>query len=83
MTLKKKSKIYQKDLERPNIGAAAMLATTANEEDPFWSQIYKAIDAARGGEEVQFLLSVQFLEEQVHLNLILQEELIKLKKKKI
>ena len=41
---------------RPNIGAAAMLATTANEEDPFWSQIYKAIDAARGGEQVRVLL---------------------------
>ena len=32
---------------RPNIGAAAMLATAANENDPFWSQIHKAIDAAK------------------------------------
>ena len=46
---------------RPNIGAAAMLATTANENDPFWSQIYKAIDAARGGEEVRvFIISSIF-----------------------
>ena len=30
-----------------------MLATTSNEDDPFWSQIYKAIDAARGGEQAQ------------------------------
>ena len=46
---------------RPNIGAAAMLATTANEDDPFWSQIYKAIDAARGGEEVRvFIISSIF-----------------------
>ena len=46
---------------RPNIGAAAMLATTANEEDPFWSQIYKAIDAARGGEQVRvFIISSIF-----------------------
>jgi hypothetical protein len=46
---------------RPNIGAAAMLATTANEDDPSWSQIYKAIDAARGGEEVRvFIISSIF-----------------------
>jgi len=46
---------------RPNIGAAAMLASTANEDDPFWSQIYKAIDAARGGEEVRvFIISSIF-----------------------
>ena len=46
---------------RPNIGAAAMLATTGNEDDPFWSQIYKAIDAARGGEEVRvFIISSIF-----------------------
>ena len=46
---------------RPNIGAAAMLATTANEDDPFWSQVYKAIDAARGGEEVRvFIISSIF-----------------------
>ena len=46
---------------RPNIGAAAMLATTANENDPFWSQIYKAIESARGGEEVRvFILSSIF-----------------------
>ena len=46
---------------RPNIGAAAMLATTANEDDPFWSQIYKAIDAARGGEQVRvFIISSIF-----------------------
>ena len=41
---------------RPNIGAAAMLATTSNEDDPFWSQIYKAIDAAKGGEEVRIFI---------------------------
>ncbi len=46
---------------RPNIGAAAMLATTANEDDAFWSQIYKAIDSARGGEEVRvFIISSIF-----------------------
>ena len=46
---------------RPNIGAAAMLATTANENDPFWFQIYKAIESARGGEEVRvFILSSIF-----------------------
>lgn len=46
---------------RPNIGAAAMLATTSNEDDVFWSQIYKAIDAARGGEEVRvFIISSIF-----------------------
>ena len=38
-----------------------MLASTANEDDPFWSQIYKAIDAARGGEEVRiFIISSIF-----------------------
>ena len=41
---------------RPNIGAAAMLATTSNIDDPFWSQIYKAIDLARGGEEVKIFI---------------------------
>ena len=41
---------------RPNIGAAAMLATTTNEEDPFWSQIYKAVELAKGGEEVRIFL---------------------------
>ena len=46
---------------RPNIGAAAILSTTANEDDKFWSQIYKAIDAARGGEEVRvFIISSIF-----------------------
>ena len=46
---------------RPNIGAAAILSTTANEDDIFWSQIYKAIDAARGGEEVRvFIISSIF-----------------------
>ena len=46
---------------RPNIGAAAMLSTTADENDTFWSQIYKAIDAARGGEEVRvFIISSIF-----------------------
>ena len=46
---------------RPNIGAAAMLATTSNEDDPFWSQIYKAIDVARGGEQVRvFIISSIF-----------------------
>ena len=46
---------------RPNIGAAAMLATSANENDPFWNQIHKAIDAARGGEEVRiFIISSIF-----------------------
>ena len=46
---------------RPNIGAAAMLASTANEDDPFWSQIFKAIDAARGGEQVRvFIISSIF-----------------------
>ena len=47
----KKQNLSEGFRARPNIGAAAMLATTANEDDPFWSQIYKAIDAARGGEE--------------------------------
>ena len=41
---------------RPNIGAAAMLATTTNEDDPFWSQIYKAVELAKGGEEVRIFL---------------------------
>ena len=41
---------------RPNIGAAAMLATAANEDDPFWSRIHKAIDAAKGGEEVRIFI---------------------------
>ena len=41
---------------RPNIGSAAMLATAANENDPFWSQIHKAIDAAKGGEEVRIFI---------------------------
>jgi hypothetical protein len=46
---------------RPNIGAAAILSTTANEDDIFWSQIYKAIDSARGGEEVRvFIISSIF-----------------------
>ena len=46
---------------KPNIGAAAMLATTADEKDVFWSQIYKAIDSARGGEEVRvFIISSIF-----------------------
>jgi len=46
---------------RPNIGAAAILATTADEDDPFWSQIYKAIDSARGGEQVKvFIISSIF-----------------------
>ena len=46
---------------RPNIGAAAMLATTSNEDDPFWSQIYKAIDAARGGEQVRVFIISSFI----------------------
>ena len=41
---------------RPNIGAAAMLATAANENSKFWSQIHRAIDAARGGEEVRIFI---------------------------
>ena len=46
---------------RPNIGAAAMLATSANENDPFWNQIHKALDDARGGEEVRiFIISSIF-----------------------
>ena len=54
----KKQNLSEGFRARPNIGAAAMLATTANEDDPFWSQIYKAIDAARGGEEVRvFIIS--------------------------
>ena len=44
-----------------SVGAAALLATTANEEDPFWSQIYRAIESARGGEEVKvFIISSIF-----------------------
>ena len=46
---------------RPNIGAVAMLATTADEKDVFWSKIFKAIDSARGGEEVRvFIISSIF-----------------------
>ena len=57
----KKQNLSEGFRARPNIGAAAMLATTANEDDPFWSQIYKAIDAARGGEEVRvFIISSIF-----------------------
>ena len=41
---------------RPNIGAVAMLATTTNEDDPFWSQVYKAVELAKGGEEVRIFL---------------------------
>ena len=38
-----------------------MLATTSDENDPFWSQIYKAIDSARGGDEVRvFIISSIF-----------------------
>ena len=60
-TEEKKQNLSEGFRARPNIGAAAMLATTANEEDPFWSQIYKAIDAARGGEEVRvFIISSIF-----------------------
>ena len=33
-----------------------MLATAANENSKFWSQIHKAIDAARGGEEVRIFI---------------------------
>ena len=33
-----------------------MLATTTNEDDPFWSQIYKAVELAKGGEEVRIFL---------------------------
>ena len=44
-----------------SVGAAALLATTSNEEDPFWSQIYRAIESARGGEEVKvFIISSIF-----------------------
>jgi hypothetical protein len=57
----KKQQLSEGFRARPNIGAAAMLATTTNEKDPFWSQIYKAIDQAKGGEEVRiFLLSSIF-----------------------
>ena len=57
----KKQNLSEGFRARPNIGAAAMLATTSNEDDPFWSQIYKAIDAARGGEEVRvFIISSIF-----------------------
>ena len=57
----KKQNLSEGFRARPNIGAAAMLATTANENDPFWSQIYKAIDSARGGEEVRvFIISSIF-----------------------
>jgi len=57
----KKQNLSEGFRARPNIGAAAMLATTSNEDDPFWSQIYKAIDAARGGEEVKvFIISSIF-----------------------
>ena len=33
-----------------------MLAWAANENSKFWSQIHKAIDAARGGEEVRIFI---------------------------
>ena len=57
----KKQNLSEGFRARPNIGAAAMLATTADENDPFWSQIYKAIDSARGGEEVRvFIISSIF-----------------------
>ena len=57
----KKKKLSEGFRARPNIGAAAMLATTTNENDSFWSLIYKAIDQAKGGEEVRiFLLSSIF-----------------------
>ncbi len=57
----KKQNLSEGFRARPNIGAAAMLATTANEDDPFWSQIYKAIDTARGGEQVRvFIISSIF-----------------------
>lgn len=57
----KKQNLSEGFRARPNIGAAAMLATTSDEKDPFWSQIYKAIDSARGGEEVRvFIISSIF-----------------------
>lgn len=60
-TEEKKQNLSEGFRARPNIGAAAMLATTSDENDPFWSQIYKAIDAARGGEEVRvFIMSSIF-----------------------
>ena len=57
----KKQNLSEGFRARPNIGAAAMLATTSNQDDPFWSQIYKAIDNARSGEEVRiFIISSIF-----------------------
>jgi len=52
----KKLKLSEGFRGRPNIGSAAMLATTADEKDIYWSQIYKAIDVAKGGEDVRIFL---------------------------
>ena len=51
-----------------------MLATTSNEDDPFWSQIYKAIDAARGSEVRVFIISSILVEQELQDFQILQEE---------
>ena len=52
----KSQKLSEGFRARPNIGAVAMLATTSNEDDPFWAQIYKAVELAKGGEEVRIFL---------------------------
>ena len=80
----KKQNLSEGFRARLNIGAAAMLATTANEDDPFWSQIYKAIDAARGSEEVRvFIISSIFGGTVASGFQISQEELNKFEKKKM
>ena len=43
----KSQKLSEGFRARPNIGAVAMLATTSNEDDPFWAQIYKAVELAK------------------------------------
>lgn len=46
---------------RPNIGAAAMLASVNEQDQSFWQNIYSALEKARGGEEVRiFLISSIF-----------------------
>ena len=52
----KKLKLSEGFRGRPNIGAVAILARAVDEKDPFWSKIYKAIDAAREGEEVRIFI---------------------------
>ena len=51
---------------RPSIGAAAILSRV-QENDPFWVNIFNAIDFAKAGTEVRIFLLVLFLVELVHL----------------